>query len=89
MHIKQPSIFCSLSLSENDSDFLFGVKTMETIKERFDRKEAADYLGVSVITLDRALKAKTISCYRVGRRVIFDREHLDRFLKKNEVSAKK
>lgn len=60
-----------------------------TSDKRFDRKEAAEYLGVSVITVDRAIANKTISCFRIGRRIIFDRRQLDEFLQKNEVSAKK
>lgn len=63
---------------------------MELINDkRFNRKEAAEYLGVSVITVDRAIANKTISCFRIGRRIIFDRSHLDEFLTKNEVTAKK
>lgn len=69
--------------------FLFGVKIMEAINgRRFNRKEAAEYLGVSVITVDRAIANKKISCFRIGRRVIFDRSQLDEFLQKNEVVAK-
>lgn len=63
---------------------------METTNDkRYDRKEAAEYLGVSVITLDRAIANKKISCFRIGRRVILARHQLDEFLKKNEVIAKK
>jgi excisionase family DNA binding protein len=70
--------------------FYFGAKNMETIiEQKFDRKQAASYLGVSVITVDRALADKKISCFRIGRRVVFNREHLDQFLKKNEIVAKK
>ncbi len=59
-------------------------------KKRLNRKQAADYLGVSIVTLDRAVAKKKISCFRIGRRVLFDSEiHLDAFLQKNEVSAKK
>ena len=58
-------------------------------KETCNRKEAAQFLGVSLITLDRAIAAKTISCFRVGRRVLFSREHLAQFLQKNECKAQK
>jgi excisionase family DNA binding protein len=62
---------------------------METINEqRFDRKQAAKYLGVSVITLDRALADKKLSCFRIGRRVLFSKEHLDNFLSSCEQKAK-
>jgi excisionase family DNA binding protein len=61
---------------------------IENNKERFDRKEAANYCGVSVVTIDRALAGKKISHFRIGRRVIFDRTHLDEFLNKNEYKAR-
>lgn len=62
---------------------------MEAINDkRFNRKEAANYLQISIITVDRAIKNKKISCYRIGRRVLFSKSHLDEFLKKNEVKAK-
>jgi excisionase family DNA binding protein len=63
---------------------------MEAINDkRFDRKQAAQYLGVSVITVDRAIANKTISCFRIGRRIIFNIRQLEEFLQKNEVCAKK
>ncbi len=55
---------------------------------RFDRCHAADYLGVSVVTIDRALAKRKISCFRIGRRVIFSKEQLDNFLRRNEAKAK-
>ncbi len=57
-------------------------------QQRFNRSSAADYLGVSVVTIDRALAKNRISCFRVGRRVIFDKRHLDEFLDRNECKAK-
>ncbi len=57
-------------------------------KQRFDRRDAADYCGVSVVTIDRALAGKKISCFRIGRRVIFSLGHLDEFLSRNECKAK-
>lgn len=54
-----------------------------------DRKQAAEFLGVSVITIDRNVKNKKLGCYRVGTRVLFDEnEHLLTFLKKCEQKAK-
>ena len=55
---------------------------------RFDREEAAKYCGISVVTIDRALAKAKIVCYRIGRRVIFSKTHLDEFLARNEVKAK-
>lgn len=60
----------------------------EFAKQRFDRFEAAQYLGVSTVTIDRALAKRQISCFRIGRRVLFDKGHLDEFLVKNEYKAK-
>lgn len=60
----------------------------ENNKERFDRKKAADYCGVSVITIDRALSKNKISHFRIGRRVVFDKRHLDEFLNRNECLAR-
>ena len=54
-----------------------------------DRKQAADFLNVSVITVDRNVKNKKLGCYRVGTRVLFDvNEHLQPFLKRCEQQAK-
>ncbi len=60
----------------------------ENTKERFDRKSAAEYCGVSVITIDRALSKNKISHFRIGRRVVFDKRHLDEFLNSNECKAR-
>lgn len=62
---------------------------METTNDkRFDRKEAADYLKVSVMTVDRAIANKKISCFRIGRRVLFSKSHLEDFLSMCEQKAK-
>lgn len=60
----------------------------ENKRERYGRKEAADYCGVSVVTIDRALSKKKISHFRIGRRVVFDKRHLDEFLNNNECKAR-
>lgn len=57
-------------------------------KQRFSRKEASENLGISVITLDRAVANGKISCFRIGRRVIFDKKHLDEYLGRNEYRAR-
>lgn len=58
-------------------------------QQRFTRNEAAEYLKISVITVDRMLLSKKIGCFRIGRRVLFSREHLDRFLSDCEQPAKR
>lgn len=52
-----------------------------------DRKQAAKYLGVCVMTIDRALAKGELPHYRIGRRVLFDPErHLEQFLRRHEVA---
>ena len=60
----------------------------ETRPRTLTRRDAADYLGVSVLTVDRALRDGEIDHYRIGRRVLFDEDQLKTFLSKNERKAK-
>lgn len=53
-----------------------------------DRFEGAAFCGVSVPTLDRAVKDKKISCVRIGRRVLFRQTDLENFIARNVVAAK-
>jgi excisionase family DNA binding protein len=55
----------------------------DTEKFTFDRKEAARKLGVSVVTIDRELAKKRMPHFRIGRRVLFTQELLDRYIEKN------
>jgi len=64
------------------------METTEKQTKRFNRHQAAGYCGVSVITIDRALAKEKISHFRVGRRIIFDKSHLDSFLASCEQKAK-
>ncbi len=59
-----------------------------SLKQCFSRSEAAYYLGVSVITIDRALAGEKVGCYRIGRRIVFSKQHLDEFLSRNECKAR-
>ncbi|MCA1623848.1 MAG: helix-turn-helix domain-containing protein [Acidobacteria bacterium] len=56
--------------------------------QRYSRDEAADYCGVSVVTIDRALAGEKLGCYRIGRRIVFSKQHLDEFLSRNECKAR-
>lgn len=57
-------------------------------KAILSRKEVADILGLSVVTIDRAIKAKKISFYRFGTRVCFGPQHIEEFLRANEHTAR-
>jgi excisionase family DNA binding protein len=49
--------------------------------EYLSESEAAHELGISRITLFRARHAGRISCYRIGSRVVYSRQHLADFLR--------
>jgi hypothetical protein len=51
-------------------------------KKGFKRAEAAIYLGISAITIDRLTKRGLLHPSRALRHPIFSRDDLDRFLKK-------
>lgn len=52
--------------------------------KKFNRVEAAEYCGVSTITIDRALAKNLIGHFKIGRRIIMAQEHLDEFLRNCE-----
>lgn len=56
-------------------------------KMTFDRKEAARKLGISVVTLDREIAKKRMPHFRVGRRVLFTQELLERYILQNTQDA--
>ena len=52
-------------------------------------KEAAEFLGISQVTLHRILKRQEIGFFRVGYRILFSKEqHLLPFLEKCEIQPK-
>jgi excisionase family DNA binding protein len=65
-----------------------GQARLRVEKQRYNRKESAEYLGVSVVTVDRAIASRKISFFRLGRRVVFDKRHLDEYLERHEYRAK-
>lgn len=59
-------------------------------KITFDRREAAQILGISVVTLDRELARKKMPHLRIGRRVLFTQEMLEKYIEQNtQVPSKK
>ncbi|HXH68738.1 MAG TPA: helix-turn-helix domain-containing protein [Pyrinomonadaceae bacterium] len=55
----------------------------EKAKITFDRKEAAQKLGISVVTLDREMAKKRMPHFRIGRRVLFTQELLEKYIAQN------
>jgi len=49
--------------------------------------EAAPLLGVSVHTLRAWTRERRISFHRLGRRIVFDRDDLEAFLRANRIAA--
>lgn len=60
----------------------------ESIKIGFDRKEVAQKLGVSIVTIDRELSKNRIPHFRIGRRVLFTEAHLQEYIEKNSRAIK-
>jgi excisionase family DNA binding protein len=52
---------------------------MTTEKLFYSRHEAAALLNLSVITIDRLVKANKLPCRRLGRRVLFTLTALQQF----------
>jgi excisionase family DNA binding protein len=52
----------------------------EVERAAFNKKEAAQYIGVSDKTIGKLLKEGAIRCIRVGSRVLIAKAELDRFL---------
>ena len=55
--------------------------------ETIDEDEAAERLGVSKITLQRARKRGEIACYRIGARVLYSPKHIQDYLSTVERKA--
>ena len=61
------------------------MNTLEAKDKLMSIKQAAEFLGISVVTLHRKKKEKTIGFYQVGNRILFSMEkHILSYLKKNE-----
>ena len=54
-------------------------------KENLNRSQAADFLNVSLATLDKLVKANEVPHIRLGYRVLFRRNSLQAWLVKKEV----
>lgn len=55
--------------------------------ELLTRREAANYLRISVPSLQRRIRDKGITFVRMGARVLFRREDLDACLRRNSVGS--
>jgi len=55
--------------------------------QKYDRKEAAAYLGVATQTLNKwaCIGYPHIPYYRLGKKAVYDKDDLDAFLEKNRV----
>jgi hypothetical protein len=67
---------------KNESGFAGGVETRPYIEKKgFKRAEAATYLGVTAVTIDRLTKRGLLHPSRALRHPIYSRDDLDRFLR--------
>lgn len=49
-------------------------------KELFNKKQAAQILNCSEITIHRQIKANHLGHFRIGKKVLIGREHIEQFL---------
>ena len=56
------------------------------IGENLNKKEAADYLRISVPTIDRRVKEGKIKSSKLDGRVVFEKQELDRYRDSNSSS---
>ena len=55
-------------------------------RENLNKKEAADYLRISIPTLDRRVKEGKIKSSKLDGRVVFKKQELDRYRDSNSSS---
>lgn len=58
-----------------------------TTKPYLNAREAAHLLALSVWTIRHAVRLKTLTCIRVGSRMLFDRRDLTRFMDRQKDHA--
>lgn len=56
-------------------------------RQTITAKEAADYIGVSKDTIYDLSRKKKIPCVRVGKRILFRREALDKWMDEQEAES--
>jgi len=58
-------------------------KEKPVVMKRYTRQETRELLHISLSTLDTYVKKGAITCSRVGKRVLFSQEDIDKALAKN------
>jgi excisionase family DNA binding protein len=56
------------------------MEQVTTKPELFSKREAADILNCSEITVHRQIKSNKLGHFRIGKKVLISREHINRFL---------
>ena len=59
------------------------VAPMVTVRRSMSAAQIAEYLGIDCITVYKMVSARRIPFYKVGRRVLFDADQINRWIKKN------
>jgi excisionase family DNA binding protein len=55
--------------------------------DRMNVQEGASYLGISKHTVRYLLRTGQLPCFRIGRRIVLDRQDLDEFLSRHRQLA--
>ena len=63
------------------------MKLEKVTRTTLTMKETAEYLGVSYWLVTQLVKRKKIPCSRVGGKVLFRKEALDRYLNEKEKAS--
>jgi excisionase family DNA binding protein len=57
------------------------------VSANYSKKDAANILGVSTRTLDNLISNRKIEHVRIGRRMLFTPDQINRFIEENTVKA--
>lgn len=55
--------------------------------QRMTIRDGGAYLGISQYTVRYLIRTGQLPCYRIGRRIVLDREDLDAFLCEHRVAS--
>jgi excisionase family DNA binding protein len=63
-------------------------KKSKIVSPYYFKKDAASFLGISVRTMETLIADRKIEHIRIGRRLLFTSEQLQRFIQENTVKAR-
>jgi len=61
---------------------------MKRMKKLINKKELAEYLSLSIYTIDTWVCQSRIPYVKMGRRVLFDLDEVDKWIEKQKITCK-